>query len=102
MGVCAMSPRKTRRIPPTGVTRPRYAKADTEAHQRVPLDAGASRRRDALTGSAHRVRAIRQAQTQMFAVVNGLVQQLGNMVVVQAVDDAAPGADAGHQAEVPQ
>jgi hypothetical protein len=33
--------------------------------------------------------SVGQAQAQMFAVIDGLVQQLGDVVVVEAVDDAA-------------
>ena len=33
---------------------------------------------------------------------NGLVKQLGDVVVVEVVDDAAPGSRAGHQPEVAQ
>jgi len=35
----------------------------------------------------------------MFAVVDGLVEQLGDVVAVQAVDDAASMAESADQAE---
>jgi len=38
----------------------------------------------------------------VFAVVDGLIEELGDVVVVEAVDDAATSASAGDQAEVPQ
>lgn len=39
--------------------------------------------------------AIGQAEPQVFAVVDGFVEKLGDMVVVEAVDNAAAGAGAG-------
>jgi hypothetical protein len=46
--------------------------------------------------------AIGQAQPQVFAVINSFVEQLGDVVVVEPVDDAAAGAGADDQAEVAQ
>jgi hypothetical protein len=42
------------------------------------------------------------AQLQVLDVVDGLVQEHGDVVVIQAVDDALAGAAAGDQAEVAQ
>ena len=43
--------------------------------------------------------AVTGAEPQMLDVIDGLVEKLGDMAVVQAVDDAAPGPGAGNQPE---
>ncbi|EUA08928.1 hypothetical protein I553_9985 [Mycobacterium xenopi 4042] len=45
---------------------------------------------------------VADAEAQMLDVVDRLVQQRGYVAVVEAVDDVAPAAVAGHQAEVAQ
>jgi hypothetical protein len=74
----------------------------TPRHSRPPDTRARAPDGDEATRSADRVRSIRQAQTQMLAVIDRLVQQLGDVVVVEAVDDAAAGAGAGDQPEVAQ
>lgn len=65
---------------------------------RPPAVPGRSFRPD----SAGRFGAVGEAQAEVFAVVDRLVEQLGDVAVVEAVDDAAPAAGAGDQAEVAQ
>lgn len=43
-----------------------------------------------------------QPQSQVLAVVDGFVEQLRDVVVVEAVDDAASAAGAAHQSEIAQ
>ncbi|MCT7361547.1 hypothetical protein A7G45_01865 [Mycolicibacterium llatzerense] len=43
-----------------------------------------------------------QPQSQVLAVIDGFVEQLRDVVVVEAVDDAASAAGAAHQSEIAQ
>lgn len=45
-------------------------------------------------------RTISKAQTQMLAVIDRFVEKLGDVIVVEAVNDAAARAGAGDQTEV--
>lgn len=45
---------------------------------------------------------IADADVKVLDVVDGFLQQSGDMAVVEAVDDVAPAAVAGHQANVAQ
>jgi hypothetical protein len=47
-------------------------------------------------------RVVARAETQVLDVVDRLVQQLRDVVVVEAVDDASTRSGAGDQAEVAQ
>ena len=57
---------------------------------------------DILTVLIRFPRAVCEAQAQVFAVVDGLVEKLGDVIVVQAVGDRSARACAGHQAEIAQ
>lgn len=52
--------------------------------------------------SASGFRLVGQPQAEVFDVVDGFVEELGHVAVVEAVDDAAAGASAGDQAQIPQ
>lgn len=55
-----------------------------------------------ILGSAGRLGTIGEPQPQMFAMVDGLVKELGNVVVVQTVDDPAACAYTLDETEITQ